>query len=120
MIPRAEESWMPFQPKQALRQEAIRRRLAGEKHKDICKALKHSPRWFDRWWRIYQDDPDTRLADRSPQQCSSDVERMIVSIRRVCEAGRSAETKYGFLGARTIQGDVQLLGFNPPPSLSKI
>jgi hypothetical protein len=111
---------------QVLRQEAIRRRLAGETRHDICKALLRSPRWFDKWWRVYLDQPDSELADRSrapqrsPQQLPSDIEQMIVSIRRRREAGRTPETKYGFIGQRTIQGDLERLGVKPPPSLATI
>ena len=50
---------------QALRQEAIRRRLAGESRKVICVALNHATSWFDKWWSEYKDNPGTDFADRS-------------------------------------------------------
>jgi putative transposase len=115
-----------FPAEQALRQEAIRRCLAGETRIEICDALQRSPRWFDKWWAAYRRDPQTDFADhsraphRSPQQWPSDVVQMIVSIRRAREAGRTPETKYGFIGQRTIQADLERLGIKPPPSLAMI
>jgi Homeodomain-like domain-containing protein len=35
---------------QALRREAIRRRLSGEQRRDICQDLGRSTRWFYKWW----------------------------------------------------------------------
>src|ERR1700687_6106019 len=115
-----------FPTEQALRQEAIRRCLAGETRTEICDALQRSPRWFDKWWAAYRRDPQTDFADRpsaprsSPQQWPSDVVQMIVSIRRRREAGRTPDTKYGFIGQRTIQADLERLGIKPPPSLATI
>jgi hypothetical protein len=111
---------------QALRSEAIRRRLAGQNRNQICTALERATSWFDKWWAAYRRDPQTDFADRSrapqrsPQQWSPEVEQMIVSIRRTREAGRTPETKYGFIGQRTIQGDLERLGVKPPPSLATI
>ena len=39
---------------QALRQEAIRRRLGGESRKAISMALNHATSWFDKWWSEYR------------------------------------------------------------------
>ena len=50
---------------QAVRREAIRRRLQGQPRCEICRDLKRSPRWFTKWWREYQANPQTHLADRS-------------------------------------------------------
>jgi len=115
-----------FTTEQSRRREAIGRRLAGEPRSTICKNLNRTTRWFDKWWREYQDRPDTDLADRSrvphhsPQRLSPPVERMIISIRRRREAGRTAETKYGFIGQRSIQAELERLGIKPPPSLATI
>jgi len=111
---------------QDLRREAIRRRLAGDSRAQICTDLERATSWFDKWWAAYRREPRTDFADRSrapatsPQQWPAEVERMIVAIRRTRETGRTPETRYGFIGARTIQGDLQRLGVKPPPSVSKI
>jgi hypothetical protein len=50
---------------QDLRREAIRRRLNGERRKDICRDLERSTQWFDKWWSIFDHDPHTDFSDRS-------------------------------------------------------
>jgi hypothetical protein len=48
---------------QDLRREAIRRRLNGERRKDICRDLERSTQWFDKWWSIFDHDPHTDFSD---------------------------------------------------------
>jgi len=109
-------------PEQALRQEAIRRRLLGESRSMICHALGRSPRWFDKWWREYQDIPLSDLANHSrapllsPQATSAGVEDAILQIRHTLEAAATPETKYGLIGAATIQGELERLHIRPVPS----
>jgi len=115
-----------FTTEQSRRREAIRRRLAGESRTVICKDLERPTRWFDKWWREYQERPDTQLADHSraphhsPHRLSPQVERMIVCIRRAREAGRTPETRYGLIGQRTVQADLKRLQVEPLPSLAAI
>ncbi len=111
---------------QDLRREAIRRRLAGERACDIYRDLGQSRQWLDKWWAEYQCHPATDFADRSrapqtsPQRIESDVEQMIVSIRHTREAGRTPESRYGFIGHRTIQADLEALQVEDIPSLASI
>jgi len=111
---------------QALRQEAIRRRLQGERRCDICRDLNRSPRWFDKWWREYQCNPATDFADRShaphtsPQQMPPTVVQAVVSVRQRLEAASTPETKYGLIGNRAIQGQLAELKVRPLPGLATI
>lgn len=111
---------------QARRREAIRRRLAGQKRTEICKLLHRTTRWFDKWWRLYREHPTTQFADgsrtphRSPYRLSSEVERMIVAVRRAREAASQPDTRYGFIGPRAVQTDLDRLGLRPLPSLASI
>lgn len=111
---------------QALRREAVRRRLAGERRVDICRALERSPGWFSKWWRRYQADPKADLADRSraphnrPHQLSPPVVQAILSARQVLEAAQTPETRYGLIGHRAVQGRLRDLGVQPLPSLASI
>ena len=50
---------------QDLRREAIRRRLQGERPRDICRDLNRSRSWFDKWWAEYRHNPQTDFADHS-------------------------------------------------------
>ena len=60
---------------QALRREAVRRRLQGEQRRDICADLNRSPAWFSKWWAEYNQNPLTDFVDQSrapthrPKRC---------------------------------------------------
>lgn len=105
---------------QDLRREAIRRRLAGEPRKDICEDLGRATSWFDKWWAEFRRNPHTDFADRprapenSPQQTPQAVVHAILSIRQTLEAAATPETRYGLVGARAIQGQLERLRIDPP------
>jgi len=111
---------------QALRREAIRRRLGGERREDICQALGRSLRWLDKWWAEYQRDPTSDLADRSraphtsPTQVPDEVVTAVVQIRKTLEAANTPATRYSPIGARTIAGQLEAWGFAYIPSLPSI
>ncbi len=118
---------------QALRQEAIRRRLAGERRGDICRALGRTTRWLDKWWAEHQRQPTSTLADRSraphtaPHQMPAAVASAVVNIRKRLAAAtrkggvaQTPETRYSTIGARTIAGQLGRLGYQDIPSLSSI
>lgn len=104
---------------QELRREAIRRRLSGERRKEICDDLDRSTSWFDQWWAEYRQNPRIDFADRSraphcsPTQTPEPVIQAIVSIRETLEAATTPETRYGLIGAPTIQTQLESLGLEP-------
>src|SRR5574337_230942 len=95
---------------QALRQEAIRRRPAGEQRREICRDLRRSTSWLDKWWAVYRETPHSDVGNRSraplrsPHQMPAPVIQPVVSLRRALEAAQTADTKYGLVGNRAIQG----------------
>lgn len=111
---------------QAERQEAVRRRLQGERPCDICRDMGRTTRWLNKWWNRYQNNPETDFADESrrphtsPQQIPAGVERAIVSVRTARERGRTAETRYGLIGHRAVQSDLRKLKVKPLPSMATI
>lgn len=111
---------------QGVRREAIRRRLQGERRIDICRSLERSPGWFSKWWRAYQADPRTALADRSrapqasPSRLSTTLVQAIVMARHILEAAATPETRYGLIGNRAVQGRLRELRVQPVPSLASI
>lgn len=111
---------------QDLRREAIRRRLAGERRRDICRDLSRATSWFDKWWAVYRRDPHSDLADRSraphtsPTQVPDEVATAIVQIRKTLEAAKTPATRYSPMGARTIAGQLDVWGFATIPSLPSI
>ena len=111
---------------QALRREAVRRYLEGQRPCTICQDLGRTRPWFYKWWGEYQRNPKTDFSDHSraphtsPHQMSLQTEQAIVSIRKAREAGRTARLKFGLIGHRTIQADLQNFGKASVPSLSTI
>jgi len=111
---------------QALRREAIRRRLQGERRCEICWDLGRATSWFDKWWAEYRRNPQTDLADHprvphtSPQQMPPTVVQAVVSVRQALEAANTPDTKYGLIGNRAIQGRLEELKGKPLPSLTTI
>ena len=112
--------------KKALRREATRRHLQGERRCDICRDLKRSPSWFSKWWRQYRRNPHSDLADQSraphtsPQQLPPEVVQAVVNMRRTLEAAQTRDTRYGLIGHRAIQGRLIELKVQPLPSLGSI
>lgn len=115
-----------YTTEQALRREAIRRHLQGERRGLICRDLQRSLRWFDKWWRAYQAEPRTDFASRSraprtaPQQTPAMVEQGVVAVRHLLAAGPTPETRYGLSGHRAIRAELERLGVQPLPSLATI
>src|SRR5512141_2978839 len=108
-----------YTTEQAIRQEAIRRRLQGEGRDQICRDLDRSTRWFDKWWQAYRADPQLDFTERSraphtsPQATPPPVIEAVVSVRKILEAGNTPETRYGFIGAASIQTHLDRLGVKP-------
>lgn len=106
---------------QELRREAIRRRLHGERRKDICQDLERSLRWFDKWWSEFRSDPQTDFVDRSraPLTVSSittpELERLVIELRRAFESAN-----HGLIGKRAIWGKLIELKVKPLPSEATI
>ena len=111
---------------QALRREAIRRRLAQEKRKVICTDLQRSTSWFDKWWAEYCHNPHIDFADRSraphtsPHAMPKSVIQTVVELRQALEAAATTETKYGCIGPAVIQDRLEDLRTLPLPSVPTI
>jgi transposase-like protein len=107
---------------QALRREAIRRRLQGERRCDICRDLHRATSWFDKWWAAYRRDPLTDFADRprtphhSPQQMPDTVVQAVIAERQVLEQAATPATRYGLIGAHAIWARLKELHIVPLPS----
>ncbi len=110
----------------ALRREAIRRRLQGERRCVICRDLGRTTRWLDKWWAEYQRNPSTDLCDHSraphtsPQAMPATVAHAVIEVRQVLEAAATPDTRYGLIGAGAIQGRLAELQLCPLPSVPTI
>jgi hypothetical protein len=100
---------MDDQREEALRNEAINLRLAGERRCDICCALRRSTAWFDKWWARYRryGRAGLKSCSRAPKhvhnKMAPEIEEAIVRIRKVLEERTDPELKYAFIGAPTIR-----------------
>jgi transposase-like protein len=54
-----------YTTEQAVRREAIHRRLQGESRDEICRDLERSTSWFDKWWQAYRADPQIDFTEQS-------------------------------------------------------
>lgn len=111
---------------QTLRQEAIRRRLAGESRKVICATLNRATSWFDKWWSEYQHNPGTDFSNRSraphtsPQRVSEETQRLIVSVRQQLSLAHNRDTPCELIGNRAIIRNLRRLRHNEIPSGSTV
>ena len=111
---------------QVLREEAIRRRLQGERRCEICQDLGRSTSWFDKWWAEYRRNPRSDFADHpraphsSPHQMPLPVVQAVVSVRQALEAADTPAMKYGLIGNRAIQAQLEELKVRPLPGLATI
>lgn len=105
-----------------LRRTAMRRRLAGEKVKDICMDLGKSRGWFYYWASRYDPDDITSLCDlpRGPHQPAgktpTEIEQAIVNSRRARVAKETPGMRYALIGAEAIQLELMALGVKGVPT----
>jgi len=115
-----------MQDELSVRQAAIRLRLAGESIESICRTLKRSRPWFQKWWRRYLESGPTGLYDltRGNRQVVNrtppHIERAVISIRRRLAAHATPQTRYSHIGAAQIRAELETLGYSPLPSLRTI
>ena len=108
-------------PECALRLEAIRRRVQGERRCDIYRDLGRSRQWFDKWWARYRSAPGGEVCDHSraphtsPHKTSAATEQAVVGIRQTLQAA-----DYGLIGHRTIRAELERHVITPVPSLATI
>lgn len=111
---------------EALRNEAINRRLAGERPCDIYRSLNRSKSWFDKHWARYRKYGREGLKSRSraPKHVHNktpvEVEEAIERVRKTLEERTDPELKYAFIGAPTIRSELKRMKIQPLPSLRTI
>jgi putative transposase len=110
----------------AVRQMAVRLRLAGENTESICSTLTRSKSWFHKWWQRYLAmGPEglydlTRANHQVARRTPPHIERAVLSVRRRLEARATPQTRYGQIGAAAIREELRTLGLAPLPSIRTI
>jgi transposase-like protein len=109
-----------------LRQRAVRLRLDEQTIESICDQLHRSQSWFRKWWRRYQSQGSDGLRDRSrapkhhPRRLLAEIQAAIIKIRDRLVARRGPQARYRLAGAPTIRHELEVLGYQPVPSLREI
>jgi len=101
-----------------LRQEAVRRRLAGESPTEIAAALGRTTRWVRKWVARHDEDGHdnawaqgrSRAPLHSPNRTPAELEALIVAARERLVANPRAQ-----YGALAIQWELRRLGISPIP-----
>jgi len=105
----------------SLREEAIRRRLAGESVSAVARSLNRSREWVHLWLRRYDpDDPDwsvsrSRAAKRVVRQLPPEVTELVVAARK-----RLAAHAWEHVGAEAILWELKRQGLVELPSPASV
>jgi len=103
-----------------LRQEAIRRYLAGESAKSVYSVLGRSERWFFKWLARYRTEEQTWYRDRphGPRVAANRVD--VVTEQLICCLRKRLEEDQQFYGAQAILWELEDLGWPVLPTLMTI
>ena len=103
---------------QDLRQQAVRRRLAGESPEQIAAALGRTSRWVGKWVARHGDEGSdeawahgrSKAPHRSPNRTPEEVRVQIVSARQ-----RLVDNPRAQYGSLAVQWELRRLGVDPIP-----
>lgn len=103
-----------------LRQEAIRRYLAGESPKSVYVSLRRSERWFFKWLARYRTGEQAWFHDysRIPEKLAGRTDGVTEEL--VCCIRRRLEEQNEFCGAQAILWELEDLQWPRLPSLRTI
>nr|QNO50262.1 hypothetical protein MIKCHCCC_00002 [Methanosarcinales archaeon ANME-2c ERB4] len=112
--------------------DAVDRYLKGERRSKICKSLGRSRVWLRKWIRRYNDSEKSSKTEwfkdksRAPKnvhrKTDSEIEQLVINVRKSLVKGTTEDTKYRCIGAVEIQFHMHELGYSEDemPSLSTI
>jgi len=103
---------------QDLRQEAVRRRMSGERPTEIAEALGRTTRWVRKWVARHDADGDddrwaesrSRAPLRSPSRTPDEIEALILAAR-----ARLVANPRGQYGSLAIQWELRRVGVEQIP-----
>lgn len=112
--------------------DAVNRYQRGERPSKICKSLGRSRVWLRKWIRRYNDSEkssntgwfkeESRTPKNVHRKTDSEIEQLVVNVRKSLLEGATEDTKYRCIGAVEIQFRMHELGYSEDetPSLSTI
>ncbi len=110
----------------------VNRYQRGERPSKICKSLGRSRVWLRKWIKRYDNFEKSsnkewfRDESRAPKnvrrKTDSEMEQLVVNVRKSLMEGKTEDTKYRCIGADEIQFRMHELGYSEDktPSLSTI
>jgi hypothetical protein len=99
------------------RKQAIQKFIEGEHPVDIYRNINMSKKWFKKWLKRYQTGQKEWYKDLPKSQkvihnkTSEKIERVVVQIRESLMDGSKDATRYSFVGAESIQYQMEELGY---------
>ena len=103
-----------------LRQEAIKRYLAGESAKNVCTVLGRSERWFFKWLERYRTSKADWYRDHphGPRVAANRIDA--VTEQLICSLRKQLEEHQEFCGAQAIWWELEDLDWPVLPTLMTI
>jgi transposase-like protein len=112
--------------------DAVNRYQRSERPSQICRSLGRSRVWLRKWIKRYNDSKKSSKTEwfkeesRAPKnvhrKTDSEIEQLVVNVRKSLLEGATEDTKYRCIGAVEIQFRMHELGYSEveTPSLSTI
>ena len=112
--------------------DAVNRYQRGERPSKICKSLGRSRSWLQKWVGRYNNldkssgkewfNEESRAPKNVHRKTDSEVEQLIIKVRKSLMEGKTEDTKYRCIGADEIQFRMYEMGYSEDdtPSLSTI
>jgi len=112
--------------------DAVNRRQRGERPSKICKSLGRSRSWLQKWVERYNSSnkrsegkwfkEKSRAPKNVHRRTDSEIEQLVITVRKSLLEGTTEDTKYRCIGAIEIQFRMHELGYSEDesPSMSTI
>ncbi len=112
--------------------DAVNRYQRGERPSKICKSLDRSRSWLQKWVERYNSSnkrsekkwfkEKSRAPKNVHRKTDSEIEQLVITVRKSLLKGTTEDTKYRCIGAVEIQFHMHELGYSEEdtPSLSTI
>ena len=126
------ESNETYTEKEQERIDAVNRHQRGERPSKICKSLGRSRSWLQKWVGRYNSlnkgsekgwfKEESRAPKNVHRKTDSEMEQLVINVRKSLLEGTTEDTKYRCIGAVEIQFRMHELGYSEDdtPSLSTI
>jgi len=115
-----------YTEKEQERIDAVNRYHRGERPSQICKSLGRSRVWLQKWIKRYNDSGKSSKTEwfkeqsRAPKnvhrKTDSEIEQLVVNVRKSLLEGATEDTKYRCIGAVEIEFRMQKLGYSEDES----